>query len=164
MLLVDPRFEFPDRFALRRKLDVGVGGVNAFAAGMPHEGFADLLHHARFHESCIEGVAEIMEPVVTDPGPADGGLPGAFHGFEGTVFEQEDRPLGLWSYREEVREPPRERNLSSLTLRSFRAGHLEQPANEIDVLPPLLEDFASPHPGVERCDDDRAKMRRGCAK
>ena len=75
MLLVDPRFELPDRFALRRKLDVGIGRVDVFSTRMAHKRLANIRDDSGFHEPRVERMAEIMEAEIADARTADGGLP-----------------------------------------------------------------------------------------
>jgi hypothetical protein len=72
----DPRFEFPDRFALHRQLDVGINGVHVFAARMAHQRLADLLHDACFHEPRVERVSEFMEAEMPRERPFDESVPG----------------------------------------------------------------------------------------
>ena len=57
LLFLHPLFEFPDRFALCRQLDVGVGCVHFAAGGVAHERHADLLQDAGFHQAGVERVA-----------------------------------------------------------------------------------------------------------
>ena len=70
-----PGFEFPDRFALCRQLDVGVYGVDVFTARMAHERLADFLHDSGFHQPRVKRVPEVMEAERPDSRAAYGGLP-----------------------------------------------------------------------------------------
>ena len=45
-------------FALHWQLDMCVDRIHVFAARMAHKGLANFLHHARFHQTRVEGVAE----------------------------------------------------------------------------------------------------------
>ena len=66
LLLVYPGLEFPDGFALLRKLDVGVRCVHFAACGMAHQRHANFLQDAGLHEAGVKGMAEIVKTDVAD--------------------------------------------------------------------------------------------------
>src|ERR1019366_3728989 len=122
---------------------------------MAHEGLPHFLHHPGFHEPRVEGVAQIVKSVVTNSCSADRRCPCGFDPMERTTFEEKYEPLLLRSRREEFKETGGERDFPSLTARRFRVSDKEQPTGEINVLPPLTQQFPSPHAGVEGGDDER---------
>jgi len=67
-LFLHPLFEFPDRFALCRKFDVGIQCVNSRAGGVAHKRHANFLQDAGFHQASVECVAEIVETYIADSG------------------------------------------------------------------------------------------------
>src|SRR6266404_7668437 len=131
----DPFVELPNRFSFRRKLYVGVDGMNVSAAGMAHQRFADFLHHSRLHESAIEAVTQIVEAVIANARANDRGLPGGLDGPNGPVVIREEESAGVRVCGEQVEEPPRERNFPSFPARRLGTGYQEQTAGEINVLP-----------------------------
>src|SRR3989442_10595123 len=74
-LLGTPSFQHLNGAPLGRQLDVGVDRVDIFTAGMAHEGLADFLHNACFHEASVIGVPQIVEPVSVDTRSANSGEP-----------------------------------------------------------------------------------------
>lgn len=87
----NPYFELADCVALHRQLDMDVGGVHVLAGGVPHQGFADFLQDAGFHHSAVEGVPQVVEAVVTNPGAPDGRLPGRLDLADGLAVEGKDQ-------------------------------------------------------------------------
>ena len=122
---------------------------------MAHEGLPHFLHHPGFHEPSVEGVAQIVKSVVTDFRSADRRRPCGFDPMERPAFEEEHESLFLPRRREEFKEASGERDFPRLTARRFRVSDKEQPTGEIYVLPPLTQQFPSPHAGVEGGDDER---------
>ena len=90
-----PAFELPDRLALYWQLDMGVNGINILAARMAHERLADFLHNSGFHQTYVEGVPKVMEPVIPDACAADGSFPSGLYDPDRMTFECKDRPPGL---------------------------------------------------------------------
>lgn len=126
---------------------------------MTHEGLADFLHDAGFHEPGVERVPKVMETDVADARAADGGLPCGLDCPHGMTFEGEDQAFRLWAKSEKIEQPVCERNLSRLAAGGLGTGYGKEPAIEIHVLPSLVEDFTASHAGVERCDNDLSKVR-----
>ena len=104
-LIGDPLLEFPDGFALRRKLDVGVQGVNLRAGGVAHERHADFLQDAGLHQARVEGVAEIVETDVADSRILQRGFPRSFHDADRTAVKVDQESLGLATFKQ-VRVKP----------------------------------------------------------
>lgn len=122
-MLLDPFVELSDRFALHWKLDVGVDGMNVSAARMAQDGFADLLHHSRFHQPDVADVAQIMESVVAKARSGYCGFPGGLDSPNGPVVIREDRPFAFRLGSKQGVEPPGERNLPPFSTRCFGASH-----------------------------------------
>jgi len=59
---------------------------------MAHKSFPDFLHDPGFHQPGIERVAEIMEAVVPDPRPSDGGLPSGLYLVDRVLMERKHQP------------------------------------------------------------------------
>ena len=74
---------------------MGVNRIDFFAARMPHEGFADLLHDAGFHEAGVERMAEIVKSHVADSGVFQRRFPGALHYANRTAAEIDHEAVGL---------------------------------------------------------------------
>lgn len=125
---------------------------------MTHEGLPHFLHDPGFHEPRVEGVAQIVKSVIADFRSAYSRRPCGFDPVERSAFEEEHESLFFWHRREEFKEASGDRNLPSLTARRFRVSDKEQPTGEIDVFPPLTQQFPSPHAGVEGGDDERVEV------
>lgn len=65
--------------------------MHILARGVPHQGFADFLQDAGFHHSAVEGVPQVVEPVIANPGAADRRLPGRLDLADGLAFEGKDQ-------------------------------------------------------------------------
>jgi hypothetical protein len=118
---------------------VGVDRVHVLSARMPHERFADFLHNSRFHESCVKGVPEIMEPVVADARSADGGFPRGLHRADRALVEREDDSCVLPEGEKFGVRSFSERHFPALASGGFRTADKEQVPAEIDVLPALCK-------------------------
>ena len=92
LLLRNPFLKFSDGFTLHRKLDVGVDGIEFFAARMAYDCFADFLLDPGLHHSRIARVAEILGPVIADTRAAYSSLPSGFDNADGHLFEHEEKP------------------------------------------------------------------------
>lgn len=95
---------------------------------MAHDRFADLLHDPGFHESRVERVSQVMEPVIADASSEDRGLPSSLDHADRVTIEREHQSLGLESWNQEVLESVCEGNLPSFAPSSLRASHLEKPS------------------------------------
>src|SRR6266496_1433970 len=112
-----PGFEFPDRFALHRQLDMGVEGIDFLARGVAHEGLPHVLQNSGFHQPGIERVAKIVKAEIPDARPPDGCLPGRLDLLDRTAFEGEDQAFRRIARErgEEVRESRGKRDFATLT-------------------------------------------------
>ena len=138
-----------------------IGGVHILTRGVPHQGFADFLQDAGFHHSAVEGVPEVVEAVVTNPGAADGRHPGRLDLADGLAFEGKNPSFRFLLCPKELEEAPGEGDLAGFAFRRFRVSDEEKLAVEVDVLPALRENFTAPHARIERGHDDGAEMRSG---
>jgi len=86
---------------------------------MPHQGLADLLQDAGFHQPAVEAVPEVVEPVVANRGAADRRHPGSFDLADGLAFEGKDQPLRFLLRVKELEETPGERDLAAFAFRGF---------------------------------------------
>ena len=157
-----PGFELPDGIALHRQLDMGVEGIDFLARGVAHEGLPHVLQDPGLHQPGVERVAKIVKAGVPDACPSNGCLPCRLDLLDRTAFEGEDRPFRhiVCERGEEVRESRGKRDLAALSANGFAVSDEEQAAVEVDVLRALGEEFSPPHPGVERRDDEVAKVGR----
>lgn len=140
---------------------MGVNGVYVFARRVAHQGFADFLHDARFHEPGVKGVPEIVKPAIADSRAAHRRLPRGLDLLDRVRLEGEDESRVLPLFGEKPREAFRKRYLAALPSGGLRLGDKEQVPAEIDVFPQLVEEFAAPHAGIERRYDDRAEVGSG---
>jgi len=96
-----------------------VGGVRALAGAMSHQCFADFLQDAGFHHSAVEGVPEVVEAVVTNPGAANRSSPGRLDFVDGLAFEGKDQTFRLRFRAKDLKEAPGEGNLAGFAFRGF---------------------------------------------
>lgn len=128
---------------------------------MSHQGFADFLQDAGFHETAVEAVPEVVETVVTNPGAADRCHPRRLDFVDGLAFEGKDQSFRFPLRAKELEEAPGEGDLTGFAFGRFRVGDRKKLAVDVDVLPALRENFTSAHTRIERRHDDGAKMRSG---
>src|SRR5208337_4619859 len=100
---------------------------------MTHEGLSYFLHDPGFHQSGVEGVAQIVKAVVANSCPADRRRPRRFDSAQRSAFEEEHESFFLPSRREEFKETGGERDFPRLTARRFRVSDKEESTREIDV-------------------------------
>lgn len=87
--------ELADRFALHRKFDMGVNGVDFGCGRVAHERHADLLEDAGLHQSCCECMSEIVETDMPDLGVLQGRFPGALYDADRVAAKLDHEALGL---------------------------------------------------------------------
>ena len=100
-----PGFETRDGVPQRRQLDVGVERVHISPMAMSHEFLAHICDHAKLDQSRVEGMAQIVETVVRNPGTAEGSRPTGLEVFQRDPFVGEERPRRLASCQEHLIDP-----------------------------------------------------------
>ena len=93
--------------------------MHILARGVPHQGFADFLQDAGFHQPAVEAMPEVVEPVVANSGAADRRHPGRLDFADGLAFEGKDQPLRFLLRAKEFEETLGERDLAALAFRGF---------------------------------------------
>ena len=138
--------------------------MHVLSRGVTHNGLADFLEDSRFHHSAVESVPEIVKAVVADARAPDGRLPCRLDSVDRTALEGKDQPLSLPFGLKKFGESCGKRDFAGFAFGGFRVRDGENPAGEVDVFPPLREDLAPAHAGIERSNNDGAEMRRGRLK
>src|SRR4029077_4986858 len=131
---------------------------------MAHQRLADFLHNSRFHEPRIERVAEMMKAAIADACAANCSFPSGLDYADGFAHEGEEQALLLAFSEKELVYAVGKGNFTAFASRGFGATDKEQVAVEVDVLPPLIEELAPTHAGVEGCYDDRTEVCCRCGK
>src|SRR4051812_29223315 len=109
--------------------------MDVIAARVPHQGFADVLHHAGFHKPRVERVAQVVEAHSRNSRAMQRQLPRRLDEVNWPISKREDQARLLPPLRQDLEDSIRERYLSPFAFGSLGPGDIEKPAIEIDVLP-----------------------------
>ena len=74
------------------QLDVGVERMHISPMAVSHEFLAHICDHACLDQTRVEGVAQIVKPVVWNPGTAESPCPSGLEVFERAPLVGEERP------------------------------------------------------------------------
>ena len=91
---------------------MGIRCVNSRSCGMSHQRHANLLQDAGFHQSSIEGMAEIVKTDMPDAGALKRGFPGAFHDADRAAAEIDHETLWFAVLNQVVEQPLGQRDLA----------------------------------------------------